>query len=122
MLKGLRTALYHVSDIDAAKRWYTEVLGKGPYFDEPFYVGFNVGGFELGLDPDLEGVEYGSSHAAYWGVENIEQCLEKLIALGAKPQRELQDVGGGVKIASVVDPFGNVLGIIENPVFHIDEP
>jgi predicted enzyme related to lactoylglutathione lyase len=122
MLKGLRTAIYHVRDIDAAKRWYTEVLGKGPYFDEPFYVGFNVGGFELGLDPDMSDIEPGGGHAAYWGVENIEECLERLVTLGAKPQRGLQDVGGGVKIASVADPFGNLLGIIENPLFHIDEP
>jgi predicted enzyme related to lactoylglutathione lyase len=122
MLKGLRTALYHVRDLDAAKRWYSEVLGKAPYFDEPFYVGFNVGGFELGLDPDLTGVEFGSSHAAYWGVDDIEQCYRRLIALGAKPQRELQDVGGGIRIGSVIDPFGNVLGLIENPLFKVEEP
>jgi predicted enzyme related to lactoylglutathione lyase len=122
MLKGLRTALYHVRDLDAAKKWYTEVLGKGPYFDEAFYVGFNVGGFELGLDPDLSGVEFGSSHAAYWGVDNLDQCHARLLALGAKPQREPQDVGGGIRIASVTDPFGNVLGLIENPLFRIEEP
>lgn len=121
MLKGLRTALYHVKDLDGAKRWYTEALGKPPYFDEAFYVGFNVGGFELGLDPDLSGVSWGTNHAAYWGVDDIEQCLGRLVSLGATPQRELQDVGGGVKIASVVDPFGNVLGLIENPLFRIEE-
>ena len=122
MLKGLRTALYHVRDLDAAKAWYTEVLGKGPYFDEAFYVGFNVGGFELGLDPDLTGVEFGSSHAAYWGVDNLDQGHARLISLGAKPHREPQDVGGGIRIASVIDPFGNVLGLIENPLFRIEEP
>lgn len=121
MLKGLRTALYHVSDLDAAKRWYGEVLGKQPYFDEPFYVGFNVGGFELGLDPDLTGVSPGSSHAAYWGVDNIDNAHARLIALGAIPKAAIQDVGGGIKIASVIDPFGNILGIIENPVFRVEE-
>lgn len=122
MLKGLRTALYHVRDLEGAKKWYTEVLGKSPYFDEAFYVGFNVGGFELGLDPDLTGVGFGTSHAAYWAVDDAGACFARLIALGAKPQREVQDVGGGIMIASVIDPFGNVLGIIENPHFRIEEP
>ena len=49
---GLRTAIYWVADIEAAKAWYTKVLGIEPYFDEPFYVGFNVGGYELGLQPE----------------------------------------------------------------------
>ena len=55
MLQGLRTAIYHVGDLEAAKRWYTDVLGVQPYFDEPFYVGFDVGGFELGLLPEEGG-------------------------------------------------------------------
>ncbi len=123
MLKGLRTALYHVADIAAAKRWYSEVLGKQPYFDEEFYVGFNVGGFELGLDPDMTGVSApGNSHAAYWGVDGIEACLARLVELGATVNSGVQDVGGGIKVASVIDPFGNVLGIIENPLFRIEEP
>ena len=121
MLKGLRTALYHVSDLAAAKLWYSGVLGKEPYFDEPFYVGFNVGGFELGLDPDLTGVSPGNSHAAYWGVDDIERCHARLIALGAAERSGIQDVVGGIKVASVIDPFGNPLGIIENPVFRIEE-
>lgn len=49
---GLRTTIYPVTDLAKAKAWYSAVLGVKPYFDEPFYVGFNVGGFELGLDPD----------------------------------------------------------------------
>jgi hypothetical protein len=52
MLEGLRTAIYHVGDLERAKGWCGEVLGKESYFDEPFYVGFDVGGFELGLQPD----------------------------------------------------------------------
>jgi predicted enzyme related to lactoylglutathione lyase len=121
MLKGLRTAKYHVTDLPAAKRWYAEVLGKQPYFDEPFYVGFNVGGFELGLDPDMTGVVPGSSHAAYWAVDSIESAHARLLGLGATPREAVMDVGGGIKIASVNDPFGNVLGIIENPVFRFEE-
>ena len=53
MFLGLRTVVYKVSDLGRAKAWYTKVLGIEPYFDEPFYVGFNVGGYELGLDPDI---------------------------------------------------------------------
>src|SRR5438552_6790905 len=51
-LLGLRTLIYPVTDLDAAKAWFTELVGFGPYFDEPFFVGFSVGGYELGLLPD----------------------------------------------------------------------
>ena len=61
MLQGLRTVIYHVDNIERAKEWYTEFVGYPPYFDQPFYVGFNVGGFELGLDPDMSGVNKGKA-------------------------------------------------------------
>ncbi len=51
MIQGLRTVVYHVEELEQARQWYTNVLGHGPYFDQPFYVGFNVGGYELGLSP-----------------------------------------------------------------------
>jgi predicted enzyme related to lactoylglutathione lyase len=113
MFLGLRTAIYHVSDIAEARDWYSSVLGFGPYFDEPFYVGFNVGGYELGLVP-AEGV------VAYWGVENAETAARVLSEKGATPHEEVQDVGGGIKVASVKDPFGNVFGVIENPHFKLE--
>ena len=117
---GLRTAKYSVADIAKGKAWYAEVLGIQPYFDEPFYVGFNVGGFELGLVPDTAAtprrVEAG---VAYWGVANADSAFERLIGLGATPQEPIQDVGDGVRIGAVHDPFGNVLGVIENPHFRI---
>jgi catechol 2,3-dioxygenase-like lactoylglutathione lyase family enzyme len=113
---GLRTAVYYVEDMQKARDWYTSVLGQPPYFDEPFYVGFNVGGFELGLHP-AEGRSKGEGHAAYWGVDNAETALQKLLELGATENEGVQDVGGGIKVATVKDPFGNVLGIIENPHF-----
>src|SRR2546426_7717980 len=59
MVLGLRTVIYHVPDLPRAKQWYSAAFGVKPYFDEPFYVGFNIGGFELGLDPDIEGVKPG---------------------------------------------------------------
>jgi predicted enzyme related to lactoylglutathione lyase len=118
MILGLRTAVYHVDDLERAKSWYTLVLGDGPYFDEPFYVGYNVGGYELGLLPrdsdQAEGV------SVYWGVENVEQAFQKLLQLGVTKHEDVQDVGGGIKVAAVKDPFGNTFGIIENPHFKLE--
>ena len=120
MISGLRTVVYHVDDLGAAKQWYSSVLGFPPYFDQPFYVGFNVGGYELGLDPDMEGVVRGNSVGAYWGVDDIEKELQRIKDLGAKTASEITDVGGGIKVASVKDPSGNIFGIIENPHFKIE--
>jgi predicted enzyme related to lactoylglutathione lyase len=121
MIQGLRSAIYHVEDLDMAKAWYSFVLGIQPYFDEPFYVGFNVEGFELGLDPDMAGVTRGTNVVPYWGVDNAEAWYERLLGLGARKCGEVQDVGGGIRVASVFDPFGNVFGIIENPHFKMAE-
>lgn len=115
MILGLRTAAYPTPDLDKGKAWYTQVLGRPPYFDEPFYVGFNIGGFELGLIPDGEPGAAGVQ--AYWGVENAEAEVKRLAALGAHIHEHAHDVGGGIKVASVRDPFGNLFGIIENPHF-----
>ena len=120
MFKGLRTVIYHVDELDTAKAWYSTALGINPYFDQPFYVGFSVGGFELGLDPDMSGVKKGDNAVAYWAVSNAEASYRRLLELGAKKHSDVQDVGGGIRVAAVVDPFGNVLGIIENPNFKID--
>lgn len=120
MFQGLRTAIYHVDNLDKAKAWYSAVLGKQPYFDQPFYVGFNVGGFELGLDPNMSGVKKGNNVGAYWGVPNADAAFKRLLELGAKKHTEVQDVGEGIRVATVLDPFGNVFGIIENPHFKIE--
>jgi predicted enzyme related to lactoylglutathione lyase len=118
MLQGLRTVIYHVDDAEKAKAWYAKVLGIEPYFAEPFYVGFKVGGFELGLDPDPSAGKPGpGGTVAYWGVENAESAWKRLIELGATGHSDVRDVGGGIRVATVRDPFGNVLGIIENPNF-----
>jgi catechol 2,3-dioxygenase-like lactoylglutathione lyase family enzyme len=117
---GLRTVLYPAGDLQAAKEWYTRILGFPPYFDEPFYVGFNVGGFELGLDPNATPTAPGAGGVvAYWGVENAERELARLLSLGAKEHSALQDVGEGIRVAAVLDPLGNVFGIIENPHFRL---
>ncbi len=115
MILGLRTALYPVADLAAAARWYAEVLGVSPYFNEPFYVGFSVGGFELGLIPD--GVPGTAGPQPLWGVADIASAHARLITLGAAPLDPVTDVGGDIRVAAVVDPFGNRLGLIENPNF-----
>jgi predicted enzyme related to lactoylglutathione lyase len=121
MFLGLRTAIYHVDDIERGKTWYTEVLGFGPYFDEPFYVGFNVEGYELGLQPaEVSSGEKAEGAVAYWGVEDAEAACKRIIELGATVHEQVQDVGAGIKVATVKDPFGNVFGIIENPNFNLD--
>jgi predicted enzyme related to lactoylglutathione lyase len=120
MFLGLRTAIYHVADIEAAKAWYTSILGFGPYFDQPFYVGFNVGGFELGLHPaENENTAKAEGVVAYWGVADAEAALKQILDHGATPHEDLQDVGEGIKVATVKDPFGNLFGIIENPNFKL---
>lgn len=120
MFVGLRTAIYHVADIEAAKSWYSSILGFGPYFDQPFYVGFNVGGYELGLQPsETASIENAEGVVAYWGVEDAEAVLKHLLEQGATLHEDLQDVGEGIKVATVKDPFGNVFGIIENPNFKL---
>ena len=119
MLQGLRTAIYPTPDLTKGKEWYQRVLELDPYFDEAFYVGFAVGGFELGLVPDgepsLAGVQ------VFWGVNDAEAELARLVAMDANVHEQVKDVGGGIKVASVRDPFGNLFGIIENPLFKLDE-
>ena len=117
MIQGLRTVIYKVPDLEAAKSWYSRILGIEPYFAEVFYVGFQVGGFELGLDPDMEGVRPGGGVVAYWGVAEADAAYAKLLALGAAAHEPVREVGGGIRVATVTDPFGNVLGVIENPHF-----
>ena len=119
MFLGLRTVIYHVPDVDRAKAWYSAAFGISPYFDEPFYVGFSVGGFELGLHPDTSGVQFGNNAVAYWGVPNIEAAHAALVAQGATPADPIAEVGGDIKVATLKDPFGNVIGIIENPHFKV---
>lgn len=118
---GLRTVIHHVADLAAAKAWYEKVLGAAPYFDQPFYVGWNVGGYELGLDPDpASGAPGRGGSIAYWGVKDAEAALERLLGLGADLVSGVQDVGGGIKVAVVEDPEGNLCGIIENPGFKAE--
>lgn len=117
-LLGLRTVIYPAPDLEKARAFYSELLGKAPYFDQPFYVGFNVGGFELGLDPDVSVRGTGDAGGlAYWGVEDVRAAFDRAVVLGARPQQEPREVGGDIWVATVIDPFGNSVGLIQNPHF-----
>jgi len=117
MIQGLRTVIYPVGDLEAGKGWYARAFGTLPYFDEPFYVGFRVGGFELGLIPDGRPGDTGG--LAYWGVPDVAAEVDRLVAeLGATVADPVADVGGGIRVAAVLDPFGNRVGLIENPHFN----
>lgn len=129
---GLRTCIYRVPDLADATEWYSKLLGFQPYFNEPFYVGFEVGGYELGLQPlpavalakegpasaeataDKENVE------TYWGVDDIQTSFKNLLALGATAKMEPTNVGGDIWVATVKYPWGNIIGIIKNPHFAAD--
>ena len=122
MLLGLRTVIYKAPDLERAKVWYERVFGLTPYFDEPFYVGYNVGGYELGLDPDTDTGRRSpgpGGSVAYWGVEKLGPAIERLTAAGVELVAPMKDVGGGIMVATIRDPFGNVIGLIENPHFQL---
>jgi predicted enzyme related to lactoylglutathione lyase len=112
MLFGLRTVIHAVNDLNAAKAWYTKLTGHAPYFDEPFYVGFNVGGYELGLIPDE-----GPDATTYWGVADLDAAIVTATQAGAKVLSPARDVGMDVRVATLEDPFGNRFGLIVNPHF-----
>lgn len=118
-MQGLRSHVMFVDDLAAATAWYREVLGKEPYFDTPYYVGFNVGGYELGLHPASETQRPGvGGGRAYWGVEDCAAEIARLVELGATALEPAQAVGGDIVIGAVRDPAGNALGVVQNPHFE----
>jgi predicted enzyme related to lactoylglutathione lyase len=114
-LQGLRTVIHPVDDLGAAKQWWTDLLGFGPYFDEPFYVGFEVGGYELGLLPDANPAD---GALTYWGVDDVEAAVADAVALGATVHVAASEVGDGIVTATVTSPQGFVVGFIFNPHFR----
>lgn len=113
MLKKLRTLILHVPDLPAAKDWYTRVTGIPPYFDEPFYVGFDINGYELGLDPDMTAVIPGNQTVSYWAVDNAAEAAEHFVSAGAVLVQPATPVGGTIVVATIADPFGNHIGLIQ---------
>lgn len=119
-LLGLRTVIYAAPNLEKTKTWYATVLGVEPYFDQPFYVGFTVGGYELGLIPDAEPAQIiNKDTLTYWGVEDIEKTVSHWIDLGATLFIDIHDVGSDIKTAAIKDPFGNAVGFIYNPHFKL---
>ena len=114
-LQGLRTVIYAAPDVAAAKAWWTGLLGIEPYFDEPFYVGYEVAGYELGLlptgNPDDGAI-------TYWGTDDVGAAVEAAIGLGATPHAPVSDVGDGIVTGSVTNPTGMIVGFIHNPHFR----
>jgi predicted enzyme related to lactoylglutathione lyase len=113
-LLGLRTVIYPAPDLAATKAAFTAALGIEPYFDQPFYVGYEVGGYELGLDPSADpdgGV------VAFWGVAGIDAAVARLVAGGAEVRSPANEVGEGIKVATLALAGGALLGLIENPHF-----
>lgn len=117
---GLRTTIYKVPSLETAKAWYQKAFGTDPYFDEPFYVGFNIGGYELGLLPEEGEIPRGENVMSYWGVTDIVLKYEHLLDLGAKVHESPHNVGGDIKVCSVYDPWNNIIGLIYNPHFSLD--
>jgi predicted enzyme related to lactoylglutathione lyase len=113
--QGIKTVLHPVSDLAKAKPVYTALLGVPPQADESYYVGFDVGGQHIGLVPG--GAAQGmTSPVAYWEVPDIEAKLAEVTAAGAAVKDPVRDVGGGRLVATVTDPDGNVLGLLQDPV------
>jgi len=116
---GLRTTIYKVSNIQKAKEWYTRAFQTQPYFDQPFYVGFNIAGYELGLQPEEEKLSKSDAVVSYWGVEDVQKTFSFFISLGATAFEKPQNVGGEIVVATLKDPWDNVIGLIYNPDFSL---
>lgn len=120
MLQGFRTIIYPSKDLHADKAFWTHTLGFEPYFDELYYVGFNVGGYELGLDPNGE-AEGMSGPVIYWGVADIEAAVQEYKDKGLRLVTDIEEYGGDIKTARFKDNNGYMFGLIENPHFKADD-
>jgi predicted enzyme related to lactoylglutathione lyase len=126
MLRGLSTVNYWADDLEAAKTWYTELLGIDPYFERPgngapaAYYEFRIGDYEAELGIiDRRFAPPGTPNTAagaviHWHVDDVEAALDRLLSMGAKPYIPLTKHGEGFVAAAVTDPFGNVLGVMYN--------
>jgi predicted enzyme related to lactoylglutathione lyase len=112
--QGIKTVLHPVSDLAAAKPVYTALLGAPPQTDSDFYVGYEAEGQQIGLVPG-GGPQGMTSPVAYWHVPDIEAKLDEVTAAGAAVKEPAHDVGGGRLVATVTDPDGNVLGLLQDP-------
>jgi predicted enzyme related to lactoylglutathione lyase len=111
MNKGVKTVIYPVKDIAQAKALFTALLGKEPYADQPYYVGYKIGDQDIGLDPN--GHKHGMT--PYFEVDDIRKSLQSLLDAGAQTVQDVKDVGAGKLIAVVKDAEGNIIGLSQNP-------
>lgn len=118
-LLGLRTVILMVDDLAEAKAWYTKAFYTEPYFDNGVYIGFSVSGYELGLmQDDIPAAAKSENVLSYWGVEDIEAEYQRLLGMGATEHEKPVNVGGEIMVATVKDPWGNIVGLIYNPEFR----
>ena len=114
--RGLRSVIYQVDDLATARAFYAAALGIEPYFDQPFYVGFDIDGQELGLHPDVSVIQPGPGGSiAYWRVDDLVASWRHLVSIGGGAVEAPHDVGGGISTAIASDPCGNLVGLIEMP-------
>jgi predicted enzyme related to lactoylglutathione lyase len=114
MTEGIKAIIYPVKDLAKAKTLYGKLLDVEPNMDEPYYVGFNVGGQDVGLDPNGHGQGM-TGPVGYWHVDDIERSMKALLEAGAEVHQEVKDVGGDKLIASVKDAEGNLIGLLQLP-------
>ncbi|WIY62407.1 VOC family protein [Bacillus arachidis] len=119
-LRGLTTVSFWTDNLTAAKKWYANLLGIEPYFERPGYVEFRLGDYqhELGLIDSRyapgDSVSGPAGAVVYWHVDDVTATFKKLLSMGAKEYEAPTERGEGFITASVVDPFGNILGIMYN--------
>jgi predicted enzyme related to lactoylglutathione lyase len=125
-LRGMATVSFWADDVPAAAAWYGQLLGVEPYFvrptaQNPQYIEFRLGDYqhELGIissdfkQPDAPTQPGGA--VLYWHVDDVQVMLDKVIAMGATAYQPLVQREAGFVTASVLDPFGNILGLMQNP-------
>jgi catechol 2,3-dioxygenase-like lactoylglutathione lyase family enzyme len=115
-LQGLRTVIYPAPDLEAAKAWWTALLGVSPYFDQPFYVGYEIGGYELGLLPDGDPAD---GALTYWGVPEVADAMAEAVAAGAAEHQPATEVGGGNSTGTHRTPDGSAQALIHNPHYAL---
>src|SRR5580704_17173511 len=114
-LRGLRTIIYPTTNLASTKAWWHDYVGFAPYFDEPFYVGFDVAGYELGLLPDADPDD---GALVYWGVHDVVAAVDAALEAGATVHVPASEVGDDIVTATVRSPGGEILGFIYNPHFR----
>ncbi|MFC5184246.1 VOC family protein [Actinomadura harenae] len=113
-MTGVNTIIYSVSDVPAAKARMDMLLGVEPYSDEPYYVGYKVGGQDIGVTPK-RGDASVSGPVCFFEVDDIKKAVQELGESGASVVEDIRDVGNGRLIATLKDPDGNPLGVLQDP-------